>query len=228
MGKVLVIKGADFSNVAVKIVELKYTGPTITSIYNAGDCTVTLICQGATNIYYTVDGSTPTTSSTLYQGAFVLHSTGIVTVKAIATFSNGNTSDVSIKKIDYINTLLLDSLKNNYYYDNSSKKYKTSAGSSLARGTLSFGLTNGILNNVSHISVSVNSSFKISRQYWTGLAESWDAARDGQGLGTLISDSSSWESQFEEDIPSNANGIGFVINGDCSDPTAIGLNVVLT
>lgn len=228
MGKVLVIKGADFSNVAVKTVELEYAGPTISGIYNAGDCTVILTRLGATNIYYTTDGSTPTTSSTLYQGAFVLHLTGIVTVKAIATFSNGSTSAVSTKKIDYINNLLVGSLMNKYIFVSSNNNYMYDA--SVSRGLMPFGLLNNILNGFSHISVSINSPFKIARQYWTGIANSVEDALSGSAgnLGTVISNSSSWKTSFEEDIPSNANGIGFVINGDCSNPSAIEIDVQLT
>lgn len=51
--------------------------------------TVTITCQeeGAT-IYYTTDGSTPTTSSTVYKKSFALSKNGTYTIKAIAVKDN--------------------------------------------------------------------------------------------------------------------------------------------
>lgn len=91
MGKILIIKGADFS--AVAIGQANPIGSPVITITSGGS--VTIACKGATNIYYTTNGSTPTTSSTKYTSAFNV-STG-TTVKAIAEFSGGTTSSVASK-----------------------------------------------------------------------------------------------------------------------------------
>jgi PKD repeat protein len=46
------------------------------------------------NIYYTTDGSDPTTSSTLYTGPITLSNEGIITLKFFAVDANGDTSDI--------------------------------------------------------------------------------------------------------------------------------------
>jgi len=62
-----------------------------------GEKTITISHTVAdVNIYYTIDGSTPTTSSTLYTGPFTLNSSA--TVKAIATKA-GYTNSASISNI---------------------------------------------------------------------------------------------------------------------------------
>ena len=68
--------------------------PTISSTQTPNGVSVTLSCAtaGAT-IYYTTNGSTPTTSSTAYNGAFLL--TSSATVKAIAVKSGMNNSAVA-------------------------------------------------------------------------------------------------------------------------------------
>lgn len=62
--------------------------------YNSNQ-SVTLACatSGAT-IYYTTDGSDPTTSSTVYNGAIALNGEGTTTIKAIAV-KDGNSSAVA-------------------------------------------------------------------------------------------------------------------------------------
>lgn len=89
MGKILIIKGADFSAVAVGSVEP--VGSPIITISSEGN--VTISCTGAKNIYYTTNNSTPTTNSIKYTSAFSV-SSGI-TVKAIAEFDNGSLSAVA-------------------------------------------------------------------------------------------------------------------------------------
>lgn len=89
MGKVLIIKGADFSAVAVDLVTPVYGGPSI-NITSGGS--VTISAEGATAIFYTTNGSTPTTSSTQYSSAFTVSSG--TTVKAIAQYADGSTSTV--------------------------------------------------------------------------------------------------------------------------------------
>lgn len=93
MGKILIIKGADFSAVAVS----KVNKPVIT-ISETGS--VSISCEGAGNIYYTTDGSTPTTTSTLYTSAFTV--AGRTTVKAIAEFENGRLSQVVSETFDLL------------------------------------------------------------------------------------------------------------------------------
>lgn len=95
MGKILIIKGADFSAVAVG----QITPPTpinapVITISTSG--TVTISASGAIAIYYTTNGSNPTKNSTTYTAPFRV-SNG-TTVKAIAEFTGGSTSGVSSEK----------------------------------------------------------------------------------------------------------------------------------
>lgn len=92
MGKILIIKDADFSAVAVG----QITPPTpinapVITISTSG--MVTISASGAIAIYYTTNGSNPTKNSTTYTAPFRV-SNG-TTVKAIAEFSSGSTSGVS-------------------------------------------------------------------------------------------------------------------------------------
>lgn len=91
MGKFIVIKDADFSNVSVEVVT-----PTTLDISITSAGSVTISDDAATAIYYTIDGSTPTTSSTQYTGAFNVSSG--TTVKAISLYATGRTSVVVSKK----------------------------------------------------------------------------------------------------------------------------------
>lgn len=95
MGKILIIKGADFSAVAVDKTTLTGDGPTIT-ISPTGRVTITDSIAEA--IYYTTDGSTPTISSTAYSGVFTVASG--TTVKAISTYASGSTSSIVSKKYE--------------------------------------------------------------------------------------------------------------------------------
>lgn len=94
MGKSLIIKGADFSVVAVEQTTppIPTNAPTII-ISTSGMVTIT--ASGATAIYYTTDGSIPTKNSTRYTTTFNV-SNG-TTVKAIAESASGSTSGVSSK-----------------------------------------------------------------------------------------------------------------------------------
>lgn len=96
MGKILIIKGADFSKVAVGKVEPTPPSPVGTPVITISTSgVVTIACEGATEIYYTTNGSTPTTGSTKYTTAFNVSSG--TTVKTIAKFANGTTSSVVSK-----------------------------------------------------------------------------------------------------------------------------------
>lgn len=87
MGKALIIKGANFSQVAVDTIDIVVEAPTI-SITIAG---VVSITGGMGDIYYTTDGSAPTSQSTKYIGSFNVQPN--TTVKAVCYFG-GNYSDV--------------------------------------------------------------------------------------------------------------------------------------
>lgn len=87
MGKILIIKGADFSSVALGTAPIGY--PTITIL----DGMVTITLDGAENIYYTIDGSIPTKNSTKYTEPFTVEDR--TTIKAIAEFTDGAVSRVS-------------------------------------------------------------------------------------------------------------------------------------
>lgn len=86
MGKALVIKGANFANVKVDTIDIIVPEPTI-SITIAGIVTI----SASDDVYYTTDGSTPTSSSTKYTAPFSVQQNA--TVKAIA-YNGANYSDV--------------------------------------------------------------------------------------------------------------------------------------
>lgn len=93
MGKSLIIKGADFSAVAVG---QQITPPTPTiapTIIISTSGMVTISASGATVIYYTTDGSIPTKNSNRYTTTFNVSNR--TTVKAIAEYASGSTSGVS-------------------------------------------------------------------------------------------------------------------------------------
>ena len=64
------------------------------------DQTVTITAQDGTAIYYTTDGSEPTTGSTHYDGEFTINYGSATTVKAIAVDGN-NVSNVAAKSFDW-------------------------------------------------------------------------------------------------------------------------------
>ena len=92
--KAIAYLNSDYSSVSTYNVP-KYTTPTIS--YNNSTSEVTIICTGATGIYYTSDGSTPTTSSAPYSAPFTVSSG--VTIKAIATHPGYLNSDVATRYI---------------------------------------------------------------------------------------------------------------------------------
>ena len=75
----------------------KYPTPTISCDNSTSEITITITCTGATGIYYTTDGSTPTTSSTPYSASFTASPGDII--KAIATHAGYLNSDVATKYI---------------------------------------------------------------------------------------------------------------------------------
>ena len=92
MGKILIIKGADFSQVAVDTVTLLEKGVNIIISYSG---IVTIVDDVEGTIYYTIDGTTPSSNSTKYVGPFtVIEGT---TVKAISIYPGGDTSDIVSK-----------------------------------------------------------------------------------------------------------------------------------
>lgn len=97
MGKALIIKGANFSQVAVDTIDIAVGQPTI-SIDLFGN--VTIASPNGEDIYYTTDGSTPTTASTKYTTGFVVQMN--TTVKAVC-YLGGNYSEVA--SVHYDGTL---------------------------------------------------------------------------------------------------------------------------
>ena len=57
--------------------------------------TIEIVAEEGATIYYTLDGTTPTSESVIYQGAFVADGLGLVTVKAIAVRDNCFDSEVA-------------------------------------------------------------------------------------------------------------------------------------
>lgn len=75
-----------------------FVGPGITP-YNkttSGTQEVTLVYDPGVTVYYTTDGTTPTTASTPYEGPFTVKSG--TTVKAIAVDAGGNVSEVNTSR----------------------------------------------------------------------------------------------------------------------------------
>ena len=75
--------------------------PVISYDYTTDIVSITCATPSAT-VYYTTDGSTPTTSSTEYSGPFSI--TDPITVKAIATKTNWNNSEVATLSISQVAT----------------------------------------------------------------------------------------------------------------------------
>jgi len=94
MGKALIIKGADFSQVAVDTIDIVVGQPTI-YINILGQVTIT--SPNGEDVYYTTDGATPTSASTKYTGAFSVQNG--TTVKAVCYFG-GNYSEVASQLYD--------------------------------------------------------------------------------------------------------------------------------
>lgn len=68
------------------------------SVFSSGPQTVSISADPTASIYYTTDGSAPTTSSTLYSGEFSVSAT--TTVKAIAEQQYFNTSPVATALVE--------------------------------------------------------------------------------------------------------------------------------
>jgi peptidoglycan/xylan/chitin deacetylase (PgdA/CDA1 family) len=58
--------------------------------------------SGVNKTYYTTDGSTPTTSSTVYSGAFTLNTAGTYNVKFFSTDNAGNAEQVESQQIQVV------------------------------------------------------------------------------------------------------------------------------
>ena len=105
IGEATVIKAIAYSSDLsessdVVTYEVHYAAPTITFNNATGKATIT--CEGATNIYYTIDGSTPTTSSNTYSTALDISSP--TTIKAIAEHAGYHISDVTTLVITQVAT----------------------------------------------------------------------------------------------------------------------------
>ena len=122
----------DAENNPSPVVEATYTWgvPTVTISPDsrnttASSVTVTLTATPAdATIYYTTDGSTPTSSSTVYNGPFSVELNEIgdqATVKAIAVYQSG-TSEVAsatytrVEKVVDVNAPFFSPLQNHIYY----------------------------------------------------------------------------------------------------------------
>lgn len=88
MGKYIEIKSADFSQVSLETVIVVRNGPDIFQKDNK----VYIVANGASAIYYTIDGTTPTTNSILYTQPLIINK--LTTIKAIAVI-NGISTAVS-------------------------------------------------------------------------------------------------------------------------------------
>lgn len=90
MRNLLIVKDADFSNFAVEKVDIVVGDPPVILFGVNGVVTLSSV---ASNMYYTIDGSTPTVNSTKYTAPFTV--TGGTVVKAIGATNTGVVSAVS-------------------------------------------------------------------------------------------------------------------------------------
>ena len=97
------ITGGAYTYTSSEVVKETVATPAITpngGELKYGNNTVSIACDtDDATIYYTIDGTEPTTSSTKYTGAFTLSSNA--TVKAIAVKSGWNNSDVASASFTY-------------------------------------------------------------------------------------------------------------------------------
>ena len=148
MGKALIIKGADFSQVAVDTIEITVGQPTI-YINILGQVTIT--SPNGEDIYYTTDSSTPTSASTKYTGAFSVQNG--TTVKAVCYFG-GNYSEVVSQLYDGTLQAPIISITNKGVVtitatDNASIRYTTDSSTpTSSTGTVysgTFNVENGVV-----------------------------------------------------------------------------------
>lgn len=88
MGTVIIIPDADFSENAIEKINLN--NPLLINIDLQGNVTIT--GEGAVDIYYTINGDTPTENSNKYTNSFSVEPGTII--KAICTYEDGSTSEV--------------------------------------------------------------------------------------------------------------------------------------
>lgn len=166
MGKILVIKGADFSKVAVGKVTPGEVTPVIPTItIDTSLNTATLSSKSGLDMYYTLDGTTPTTSSTRYTAAINLENSS-TTIKAISY--NGETSsavakitanfDASSNKL----TLATTETGTIRYTDNGSTPTASSTAYSSAITTSTGKTYKAIVFNASSVAVSEEMSVQIT------------------------------------------------------------------
>ena len=97
--------GVVLTEVATKVVEPSNVCITPVIAYSNGEATITTTTDGA-SIYYTTDGTPPSSNSTLYEGAFAV-SDG-ATIKAIAVKSGLDDSEVASLSIVLTPTISLE------------------------------------------------------------------------------------------------------------------------
>ena len=90
--KAVTVRSGNASDVSTETVTLTLPAPTITADGAAGTATIT--ATAGTTIYYTTNGTTPTTSSSQYSGS-ITGLTMMQTIKAIAVKSGWNDSPVA-------------------------------------------------------------------------------------------------------------------------------------
>ena len=93
------------STVATAVYTLKPTAPTFSHEAGTYDAAINVAINSAagTTVYYTLDGSTPTSASTEYTGAIPISTTK--TIKAIAVKANWTDSDVSTAEFTIVDPI---------------------------------------------------------------------------------------------------------------------------
>lgn len=158
MGTLLVIKGANFSENAVPV---QLTAPAI--VNNNG--TISLYAEGAASIYYTVDGTTPTSSSNQYSVPFAVQLG--TTVKAIAYDINGNASDVTSYK--YVIHTFVEFVRKRL---TSSQAYRAVYNATIPVGC-SVGFANPAMYELFKYAISISGT-------WPETTNTWDTSYTGE------------------------------------------------
>ena len=170
--KAVTVRNGNASDVTEQTVTLTLPAPTITANADAGTATISSSVAGAT-IYYTTDGSTPTTSSSQYTGAL----SGLAlmtTVQAIAVKDGWNASPVATELLT-ISSNVTDGVVTLFDYEDHTWTYYSGVDNSVDGGNyntnylgklyspnprnvkITYNGVNGITGSTTAVKVSVNS-----------------------------------------------------------------------
>ena len=173
------------------------TTPTITATANSDGTqyTVTITSESGATIYYTTDGSTPTTSSSKYSSALTI--TSSCTIKALAVVSNKENSSVASKSITVSTS------------SSSGSSSGSSSSSSSANEVCSF---TGSTPSVSYVTVSGNYATNKGTVTYNGTTYS-TCVKMESATKITVTLSSETDVTFVFGGSTSASGKKFKING---------------